>query len=37
MAAELDYVPIPTKVTALVEGTWKTTVMAHGKPLWPAK
>jgi phosphate transport system substrate-binding protein len=37
MAAELDYVPIPAKVTKLVEGTWATAIKGQGKSLWPAK
>jgi len=37
MAAQLDYVPIPGKVTKLVEETWKSSLMSKGKPLWPAK
>jgi phosphate transport system substrate-binding protein len=37
MAAELDYVPIPEKVTKLVEATWSTSLMGGGKSLWPAK
>ena len=37
MAAELDYVPIPPKVTQLVETTWAKTIKGQGKSLWPAQ
>jgi phosphate transport system substrate-binding protein len=37
MAAALDYVPLPEKVVKLVEQTWRTSVMAGGKPVWTGK
>jgi phosphate transport system substrate-binding protein len=37
LAADLDYVPLPAKVTKLVEDTWKSTIKTQGKPLWPAR
>lgn len=37
LAESLDYVTIPASVVKLVEKTWTTSIMADGKPLWPAK
>ncbi|MFI4914090.1 MAG: phosphate ABC transporter substrate-binding protein PstS [Steroidobacterales bacterium] len=37
MAEDLDYVPLPDKVSKLVEQTWKDSIKAGGKALWPAK
>jgi len=35
MAAELDYVPMPSAVVKLVEDSWKSQVLdASGKPVW---
>ena len=34
-AEKLDYVPMPEKVIALVEKTWKEQIKAAGKPVWP--
>jgi phosphate transport system substrate-binding protein len=34
-AEKLDYVPMPEKVVALVEKTWKEQIKAAGKPVWP--
>ena len=34
-AEKLDYVPMPGKVIALVEKTWKEQIKAAGKPVWP--
>ena len=34
-AEKLDYVPMPEKVIALVEKTWKDQIKAAGKPVWP--
>lgn len=37
-AEELDYVPMPNAVVALVEGVWSKDVKAaDGKAVWPAK
>jgi|SRR5579862_2039398 len=37
MAAELDYVPLPTALTAQVQKSWGTQITAGGKPIWTAK
>ncbi|MGE0113679.1 MAG: phosphate ABC transporter substrate-binding protein PstS [Steroidobacteraceae bacterium] len=37
LASSLDYVPLPTSVTKLVEKTWTTSIMADGKPVWTGK
>jgi len=37
MAESLDYVPMPDKVTALVEDVWKSKITCDGKPIWPAR
>jgi len=34
-AEKLHYVPMPEKVVALVEKTWKEQIKAAGKPIWP--
>jgi phosphate transport system substrate-binding protein len=36
MAAELDYVPLPASLIALVEKTWSTQIKSGGRPLWAA-
>jgi phosphate transport system substrate-binding protein len=37
LAEDLDYVPLPAKVTALVEKTWQDSLRVNGKPAWPVK
>jgi phosphate transport system substrate-binding protein len=37
MASELDYVPLPEKLTKQVEKTWQDSLKMDGKPVWPAK
>jgi len=38
MAEELDYVPLPDNVVALIEASWKANIQdAGGKPVWPAR
>jgi phosphate transport system substrate-binding protein len=37
MAEDLDYVPLPEKLTKLVEKTWQDALKVDGKPVWPAK
>ena len=37
MAGELDYVPLPAALITQVEKTWKTGLMADGKPVWTGK
>ncbi|HTV79031.1 MAG TPA: phosphate ABC transporter substrate-binding protein PstS [Steroidobacteraceae bacterium] len=34
MAADLDYVPLPPALIKQVEATWKTSITAHGAPVW---
>lgn len=34
MASSLDYVPLPDSVIKLVEQTWRTSILADGKPVW---
>ncbi len=34
MAAELDYVPMPASVIALVKKTWSTEITSGGHPVW---
>ena len=34
MAAELDYVPMPDKVTALIENAWKAQIKSQGVAVW---
>ena len=34
MASDLDYVPLPAGLIRQVETTWKTSVTAHGTPVW---
>jgi phosphate transport system substrate-binding protein len=34
MAAELDYVPMPASVIALVKKTWSTEITSSGHPVW---
>jgi phosphate transport system substrate-binding protein len=34
MADQLDYVPIPESVSALVRKTWASSITAGGKPIW---
>jgi phosphate transport system substrate-binding protein len=36
MAEDLDYVPMPTKVIAMVEKTWSGLAGPDGKPVWSA-
>jgi phosphate transport system substrate-binding protein len=36
LAEELDYVPLPDKLTSLVRTTWQTSLKVNGKPVWPA-
>jgi phosphate transport system substrate-binding protein len=37
MAEDLDYVPLPEKVTKLVRTTWLDSLKVDGKPAWPPK
>ena len=37
MAADLDYVPVPPAVVALVKKTWVSSITANGKPVWSEK
>jgi phosphate transport system substrate-binding protein len=37
MAEDLDYVPLPEKLTKLVEKTWQDALKVDGKPVWTAK
>ena len=37
MAQELDYVPLPATLVKQVEQTWRTAIMAGGKPVWTGK
>jgi len=37
MAQELDYVPLPAALVKQVEKTWRTSIMAGGKPVWAGK
>jgi phosphate transport system substrate-binding protein len=37
MAAELDYVPLPTPLIAQVKATWASEITAGGHPLWSGK
>jgi phosphate transport system substrate-binding protein len=37
MAQELDYVPLPAALIKQVEKTWRTSIMAGGKPVWTDK
>jgi phosphate transport system substrate-binding protein len=37
LAEQLDYVPLPKTVVTLVENTWKKSISAKGKAVWPAK
>src|ERR1700733_3312226 len=37
MAEDLDYVPLPDKVTKLVQATWLESLKVNGKPAWPAR
>jgi phosphate transport system substrate-binding protein len=34
MASSLDYVPLPASLIAQVKKTWKTDIVAGGKPVW---
>jgi phosphate transport system substrate-binding protein len=34
MARQLDYVPLPDKVVAMVKDAWKTEIKANGAPVW---
>jgi phosphate transport system substrate-binding protein len=34
MASELDYVPLPASLTALVESTWKAQIKSNGASVW---
>jgi phosphate transport system substrate-binding protein len=34
MASDLDYVPLPPALIAQVQTTWKTSITAHGAPVW---
>lgn len=34
MAGDLDYVPMPDNVVALIEKTWKERIKANGKPVY---
>ncbi len=34
MAADLDYVPMPDSVVAMIEKTWKDKIKADGKPVY---
>jgi phosphate transport system substrate-binding protein len=36
MAEDLDYVPLPEKVSKLVEKTWQDSLKVNGKAVWPA-
>jgi phosphate transport system substrate-binding protein len=37
MAEELDYVPLPNSLVKQVEQTWRSSIMAGGKPVWTGK
>jgi len=37
MAAELDYVPLPASLIALVQKTWSTEITAGGHPVWSGR
>jgi phosphate transport system substrate-binding protein len=37
MAQELDYVPLPNTLVKQVEQTWRSSIMAGGKPVWTGK
>jgi phosphate transport system substrate-binding protein len=37
MAAELDYVPLPSALVAQVKKTWSTQITAGGKAIWSGK
>ena len=37
MAADLDYVPLPTSLVAQVQKTWATEITAGGHPVWSGK
>ena len=34
MADQLDYVPLPAKLSGQIEQTWKRKIIANGAPLW---
>ncbi|MFP5517338.1 MAG: phosphate ABC transporter substrate-binding protein PstS [Alphaproteobacteria bacterium] len=36
MATDLDYVPMPDSVVAMVQKTWSQAIQADGKPIWTA-
>jgi len=37
MAAELDYVPLPASLIAMVKKTWATQITSGGHPIWSGK
>jgi phosphate transport system substrate-binding protein len=37
MAAELDYVPLPAPLIAQIEGTWSSSILSGGRPVWSGK
>jgi phosphate transport system substrate-binding protein len=37
MAEEMDYIPMPSNVVAMVEKTWAKELTSGGKPIWPLK
>jgi phosphate transport system substrate-binding protein len=37
MAEEMDYIPMPSNVVAMVEKTWSKELTSGGKPIWPVK
>ena len=37
MANELDYVPLPSALIAMVKKTWTAEITAGGKPVWSGK
>lgn len=37
MAAQLDYVPLPTSLTTQVQSTWKAQIKSNGTPVWKDK
>jgi len=34
-AVKLHYIPMPTSVVLLVQGSWKNDVRSNGQPIWP--
>ena len=37
MAADLDYVPVPSGLVAQVRKTWVSSITSQGKPVWSEK